>query len=215
MEEKTFPKRIVLEDECDQIRHDLRVTVQRVQSAYLALKNDPDFTLPSSFDALTADYSREYYRPFMEAISKDFTLDEDQRRKLKNRWGRIQADTTHKVNIVCDGIKSTNLLNWKFDEAMQMPVPTASIDEVAEKMATHDVPSLACEHWQLVQVISSAIRDLREWERSNNIRKQPLQNLVSWDERQFARQWVRGLAINPDEEERVKVLREAHEKHIF
>lgn len=215
MEDDRFPKRIILEDEADNIRHDLRVKVQRIQSAYMELRDNPDFSLPSTLEQLNADYCHAFYKPFLDSITKDFTLDDEQRRKLKNRWGRIQAKATSKANVVCDGIKATKLLEWHFDDAIRLPIPTARIDDVAEQMASHDVPSMAREHWLLVKVISSAITELREWERKHGILKQPLRNLTQWNEREFVTQWVRGMTINPDEDERTRTVRTAQEKHIF
>lgn len=215
MKEKEFPKTIVMPEEADANRHNIRVLIQRVQSAYLDLKNNPEFSMPASLEKLTVEYVHEFFRPTMERIENDPLLEPEQRAKLRMRRGRIQAAVTTKVNIICTGMKSTPQLKWVFDEAIQMPVPTAPIDEVADKMARCEVPHLASDHWLLVQVIASAIKELRAWEKKNRIVKQPLNTLTAWDEQEFARRWAQGMTTNPEEEERTRAIREARERLIF
>ena len=215
MEEIEFPKTIVLQEESDTARHNLRVMVQRVQAAYLALKEDPEFELPPKFEDLTPEYTRQFYRPNLERIETDFMLDEEQRHKLKIRWRRKQAAATTKANIICDGIKATPALKWTYDEALRMPTPCANIDEVANELSTMAVPPMAHDHWLMVHAIATAVRELRKWEKEHGIVKYPLSLLTSWDEHEMARRWVRGMTIPQDEDERTKSIRIARENHIF
>ena len=217
MEEKEFPKTIIMPEEADTNRHSLRVMVQKVQAAFLALKEDTEFTLPPKFEELTPEYVRQFYKPKLERIESDILLDGDdeKRHKLEIRWRRKWANTSAKVNVIRSGIESTPILKWRYDEALQMPTPTANIDGVSDKLASRNVPPLAHDHWMLVHAIATGVRGLRAWERAHGIVKQPLSLLTSWDEQEMARRWVRGMTIDPNEDERTKSIRIARENHIF
>lgn len=198
MEDKEFPEKIIVSKELEAARFRLRRLIQNVQAAYLSLRDDPDFMLPSTLEELTPDYSREYYRPFQAALDKDITLEPEQRQKLKNRWGRIQAATTSKINIVHDGIAETPYLRWVHDEQLRLPTPTASVEEVAEMLATFDVPQGAKEHWQKLQKVVQAYGDLRKYEESHDIAKKPLQWLFRLSVQTFIEEWASSGFSKPE-----------------
>ncbi len=198
MEDKEFPRKIVVSKEAETARFKLRRLIQNVQSSYLSLRNDPDFTLPPSLEELTANYSRQYFRPFQQAIDKDITLEPEQRQKLKNRWGRIQAATTSKVNIVHDGMAETPYLNWVYDEQLRLPTPTVPVEEMAKCLSTFDVPQGAKEHWEALQKVVEAYKDLRKFEEENDIAKKPLQWLFRLSQQTFIEEWAGGGFSKPE-----------------
>ena len=124
-----FPKTIILPDEAEDKRRELRSTVQRVQAAYLSLKEDNDFVLPDDWRKLSAEYSKNYYAPFLSSIDRDITIDDLTRKKLRNKWDRIQAKTTSKINVIVNGISSTPQLRWEWDDKVMLPVPAAPIEQ--------------------------------------------------------------------------------------
>lgn len=198
MEDKEFPDKIIVSKELEAARFRLRRLIQNVQAAYLSLRDDPDFMLPSTLEELTPDYSREYYRPFQTALDKDITLEPEQRQKLKNRWGRIQAATTSKVNIVHDGMAETPYLKWVYDEQLRLPTPTASVESVAELLSTFDVPQGAKEHWEALKKVVQSYKDLRKFEEENNIAKKPLQWLFRLSQQSFIEEWSSGGFSKPE-----------------
>lgn len=198
MEDKEFPSKIVVSKELETARFKLRRLIQNVQSSYLSLRDDPDFQLPPSLEELTPDFSRRFYAPFQAALDKDITLEPEQRQKLKNRWGRIQAATTAKVNVVHDGIAETPYLNWTFDERLQLPVPTATVEEVAVMLSTFNVPDGAKEHWEALQKVVEAYGDLRRFEESHDIAKKPLQWLFRLSQQTFIEEWASGGFSKPE-----------------
>lgn len=187
-----FPKTIILPDEASAKRHELRTIVQKVQTAFLALRDDPDFVMPE-WGQLTPQYSRNYYRPFLSSIDRDLTIDEVQRKRLRNKWERIQAQTTTRINHVLNGIEATPQLKWQWDDNVKLPVPTASIDTVADQMTTHNVPSRAAYHWALLQKVVEAYKEMRYFEEKNHIGKKHLQWLFRHTPTTFAEQWASGF----------------------
>jgi hypothetical protein len=198
MEDKEFPDKIIVSKEAETARFKLRRLIGNVQSSFLSLRDDSDFTLPPSLEQLTPDYSRRYYAPFQDAIDHDITLDEEQRRKLKNRWARIQAATTTKVNVVHDGIAETPYLRWVYDEQLRLPTPTASVESVAEMLATFPVPQGAKEHWEALKKVVQSYKDLRKFEEENNIAKKPLQWLFRLSQQSFIEEWSSGGFSKPE-----------------
>lgn len=195
--DNVFPSQIILPEEADNKRHELRLIVQKVQAAYLSLRDDVDFTLPD-FEQLTADYGREYYRPFVEAIAHDITIDDATRERLRQKWTRIQAATVGKINQINNLISSTPQLQWKFNDTIKLPTPTASIDKVADMMATKKLDPKAAAHWALLQKVVEAYKDLRQFEESNKVGKKPLQWLFKLTMTAFAEQWASGCFERPE-----------------
>lgn len=197
MDNVSFPSQILLPQEADDKRHELRATVQKVQAAYFSLRDDPDFVMPE-WGQLTPQYSRNYYAPFLASIDHNLTIDEVQRKRLRNKWERIQAQTTTKINQICNGIESTPQLQWRWDDNVKLPVPTASIDKVADMMATKELDPKAAAHWALLQKVVEAYKDLRQFEESNKVGKKPLQWLFKLSMTAFAEQWASGCFERPE-----------------
>lgn len=198
---KDFPKKIVVPVEADHWRHELRLTIQKVQSAYLQLKEDDDFVLPSRFEDLTSNYSRTFYQRYIQHIKEDFTLEDEQRKKLLDRWTYYQRQTTGRVNTIVNGISSTAALQWQFDTKIKMPVPGASVDVVANMLAERSLDPKAAIHYELIQRAAEAYLNLREWEASHDVARKPFSWLIRCPMQILAEEWAAGcftLATAPD-----------------
>lgn len=189
MDNTNFPTKIILQEEADILRHDFRKTVQKVQAAFLELRSDTDFLMPD-WQCLSTQYVVDYFKPFLDSLKSDITLDDAQRQKLIIKWQRKKASAVSKAATITNGIGKTPQLKWQLDEKVKLPVPTASIDNVADKMAMHDVPTQAACHWGKLQKVVEAYKDLRLFEDSNKIARKPLQWLFRQTQDTFASQWV-------------------------
>ena len=205
--------------EVDSKKAEIRRVIRNAQDALRTLQNDTDFLMPKTLDELTADYSRRYYQQYMDVIRKDpsFIGDEERRKKVLNKWSHKQATTTMLINTVRNTLDNWPLLKLHYDPVVRNICigSNVSVDKVAEEMVKRPIPPLAADHFKLVQLVASAVKGLREWERQNGILKRPLRNLVMWNEEEFAVQWAAGMTVNADEDERTRTIREAQEKHIF
>lgn len=198
---KDFPKSVVVPVEADNLRHELRLTIQRVQGAYLQLKEDGNFVLPERFEDLTADYSRTFYQPFIQRIKEDFTLEDGRRKELLNRWTQYQRKTTERINTIVSGIMATAALKWQYDEKIMMPIPTASVDAVASELAKRTIDPKAAIHYELIQRAAKAYHDLREWEEMHNVARKPFPWLIRCPMLRLAEEWAAGsftMAEAPD-----------------
>lgn len=184
-----LPTKVILPQEAENKRHELRAVVQRVQTAFLSLKNDSDFTMPD-WQSLSAEYVINYFSPLLDSIKRSVTIDNSQKQKLLEQWERKKKTTLQKTSIILNLISSSSQLEWKFDSKVFMPVPSRNIDEVANEMATVEIDNKAQKHWHLLLIVVDAYKTLRSYEQENHIGKKPLEWLFRLTNERFAEEWA-------------------------
>ena len=217
MEQEKFPESVVIQCEKEQKAHELRRIVRVAQDAFSALRADVDFVWPQRLSDLTPQYCRDFYKPFRDSIAS-LVIDKDnpeevlKKKKLAGKMERRQAETTILISKVRLALNDADL-SMIYDQLAQTIVPTGDIEAIAEQRAQRDVPDMARDHWRMLQTLLAMYKEVREWEKKNGIRKQPLKTLFSVSQQRFCELWALGEMMLPtDESITAKYLRESAEK---
>ena len=221
MDKDEFPEMVVLPHEFESKASELRQRIRAAQDAFMALRDDSDFSMPQSLAQLTPDYVRDYFRPLIAAIDNDHTFedtpeDNAKRHRLKTKWQRKQAQATARVNNIIGTMEATPQLKWRYDQMTRCITPSAKIDDVAAAMVVRPFPPIGADHWTVVQLVKSTIEGLRRWEKENGIAKKPVQTLFTMSKEAFAQEWAAGGFYPPQTDDATLLERwDIMQQHIF
>ena len=70
--------------------------------------------------------------------------------------------------------------------------PETSLEAIAEAQSTKPIPAEAFTHFELIESLRKAIRELREFEKAQNLRKINITDYISISEETLAEGWVSG-----------------------
>ena len=220
MQEKEFPKTIVIPDEKDNEATAIRRTIRMAQDSFATLRDDERFVMPNKLSELTPEFCRKFYMPIRQKIAEMVVNEDDpaevqRKRKMADKAERRQAATTTAINQIRAALDAPDLM-MRYDPICRNIVPSCVIDTVASKRMERAVPAAAETHWKLLQDCKQAYEKIREWEREHSLHKTPLKVLFSMDLQRFCGTWATEENVIPtDENPTAKAMREAVEKTIL
>ena len=220
MQEKEFPKTIVIPDEKDNEAIAIRRTIRIAQDSFATLRDEERFVMPDKLSQLTVEYCHRFYAPIREKIAEMIVNEDDpaevqRKRKLAEKTERRQSATTKAINLIRAALDSPDLM-MRYDPICRNVTPSCVIDEVAARRMERPVPAEAETHWELLQATKKAYNELRDWERNHHLHKTPLKVLFSMGLERFCGAWsTRENIIPTDENPTAKAMREAVEKTIL
>ena len=190
-QDQAMPKRIVLEDERKRIDEQLRNDLRAAQESYSALKAEENLgTIPQPHGC-TEEWLRAIYEQGKLAVDEAKFLTVEQRNSQKGHWGKLYHRMQPHVAQIQNFIAAIPHEQFVYDEQLGT-FYYRDLTGLAKERATYNVPDGAAGHWQKIQAIMGAIKELRQWEVDQDVRKIPLDNLLHFDKNRFIEAWVRG-----------------------
>lgn len=191
MEQKTekMPEVIIIDNELRDADHDLRRSLREAQAAYAELRELQDLGEIPMPNLCTADWLEKIIAAKRESIKQVDFLTEAQKSSQLMHFGKLQKKALKLVEIVSNFIKSIPAEQYVYDP-MLATFFFRNIDILLHERCTHIVPAEAAEHRRLIEAVRRAIHSLREWEKSNDLKKLRLEDLLRMSPTQLAIEWV-------------------------
>ena len=186
-----MPKSIILESERREIDSQLRADLREAQESYKALKEEENLGSIPQPHLCTEAWLQNIYEEGKKAVDEVKFLTIEQRNSQKGHWGKIYHRLLPHVSRLQKFIAGIPQNQYYYDEELGT-FYYLNITALATERATFNVPTETAEHWQKIQAIMSAIKELRQWEADQDVRKIPLDNLLHFDKNRFIEAWVKG-----------------------
>lgn len=190
-QDQAMPKCIVLEKERKQIDEQLRNDLRAAQESYSALKAEENLgTIPQPHGC-TEEWLRAIYEQGKLAVDEAKFLTVEQRNSQKGHWGKLYHRMQPHVAQIQNFIAAIPQEQFVYDEQLGT-FYYRDLTGLAKERATYNVPDGAAGHWQKIQAIMGAIKELRQWEANQDVRKIPVTELLNFDKNRFIEAWVKG-----------------------
>ena len=126
--------------------------------------------------------------PRMEAVKNDLGLNEDERDERVKMWKQISNTATKYANAIKEILLQWPEVEWQYNEEENY-YQAVNANEVVNKRSTFPVPEVAKRHYELIHNALSAVRELREWERTQDAKTVALLTLIRLTPSQLAEAW--------------------------
>ena len=203
---QTLPTTIVVRQQYNDADTLLRKDVQALQCAFKTLLSIEEIQPLPSLAEVTDSWVRSIVEPKKELIKADASLTAEERKQRFNSWNFVIGRSAKAIANIANILQTWSAANWQYDETIRNYYCT-NIEEVVTSFATHQVPEEAHQHFRMIQEAIDKVRQLREWENTNDIKSYPLADLQIIPTLDFAEAWLNGsikfdrkfahLGINP------------------
>ena len=171
----------------------IRRGVEAVKGAVTKLWAIEDLPKLSDLTAMTPEWVQSIIDESIEATKANKSLTAQERGERLNGWRRIKQDATASTSTIQDFIGAFPDLVFCLDpENGTINCSQNLIDKIVVQRSTVPVPELAHVHWAKLQTIIQAVRELRQWEKDNDIAPYLIGNAVDVSPFEFAAMWATG-----------------------
>ena len=171
----------------------LRKDISSLASAVFELRTIAELPTQevSSLEDFTPEWLEVHISPAINAIKADRGLTVPERNARLKEWHNIQQKASKQISIINGVIDKWRDMVWCYNpQDGTVGYSDEQFDKVVDDAATLDVPNQAATHWQMLQNIVNAIRDLRAWEDSQDITHFSISDAVDCSPSIFAERWA-------------------------
>lgn len=187
-------KEIVFDQERREFSREFREDEKRVQQAFAALRQITELQpLPLDLRSITTSWLSAIIKQKTALIMADKSLTEYERQNRLKAWRDVQGNAQPHVAAIERNTHKHPEAVWQLGED-GAPMLTNG-EQLAAKMATHEIPDECHTHWHLITLCREAEKELRQWERQKNVK--PVPNVATITEEAVAYNWVHGYALIP------------------
>lgn len=126
--------------------------------------------------------------PRMEAVKNDLGLNEDERDERVKMWKQISNTATKYANAIKEILLQWPEVEWQYNEDENY-YQAVNANDVVNKRSTFAVPEEAKQHYELIHNALAAVKELREWERTQDAKTVALVTLIRLTPSQLAEAW--------------------------
>ena len=144
--------------------------------------------LPTDIKLIDEDFIKKAIMPRMEAVKNDLGLNEDERDERVKMWKQISNTAAKYANAIKEILLQWPEVEWQYNDEESYYL-AVNATEVVNKRSTFPVPEEAKKHFELIHDALSAVKKLREWERTQDAKTVSLITLVRLSPSQLAEAW--------------------------
>lgn len=182
---------IVLSQELDDAVYNCRKALQKANEALSELHHLADYPTPSTLKDVTSGNLCAFVEQRIKAVMATPIYTAAQRDKAVNDWQEWRIKTMPLVVAVENFYNDWQEVQPVLDTA-DMSILTSDITEALRPRFTVEIPIQAHRHQELINSVANAIKDLRAWEREQDIKKIPLKELLSLATNDLFQSWASG-----------------------
>ena len=195
--QNTIKTRLPEHVQARQVKIDYSATIRRgveaVRDAVKRLWEVEDLPKLSDLTAMTPEWVQSIINEGIEATKANRSLTAQERGERLKVWRKIKQDAIASTSTIQDFIEAFPDLVFCLDPAEgTVNCSQDLIDKIVTQRSTVPVPDLAHVHWAKLQTIIQAVRELRQWERDNDIAPYLVGNAVNVSPFEFAALWATG-----------------------
>jgi len=182
---------IVLSRELDEAVYNCRKALQKANEAIRELFKLADYPTPSTLKDVTASNLVAFVEQRIKAVEATPIYTAAQREKAISDWTEWRFKAMPFVVAVENFVTDWQEVSPVLDTAT-MEILTSDITEALTPRFTVEIPIQAHRHQELINSVANAIKDLRAWEREQDIKKLPLKELLSLNQGDIFQAWASG-----------------------
>ena len=187
---------IILQRELEEAAYQCRKALYKAQEAVRELYKLSDYPTPSTLAEVTTRNLLAFVEQRINAVKATPIYTTAEREERISDWIEWRIKAMPHVVAVENFVNEWKDVNPVLDTS-DMSILTNDITEALKPRFTVEVPLQAHTHIAMIHNIKQAISDLREWEREQDIKKVPLQELTSLKEDNLLQSWANGnIKIN-------------------
>lgn len=195
--QNTIKTRLPEHVQARQLKIDYSATIRRgveaVRDAVIKLWRIQDLPKLSDLTAMTPEWVQGIIDEGIEATKANKSLTAQERGERLKVWRKIKQDAIASTSTIQDVIGAFPDLVFCLDpENGTIAVSQDTIDKIVAQRSTIPVPELAHVHWAKLQTIIQGVRELREWEKQNDVAPFLVGNAVNCSPYEFAALWATG-----------------------
>ncbi len=171
----------------------VREAVKKAQKAAAELFLIDDLPNAQSVEDMTTERVQGIINENLTAAEADKSLTKKERSRRVNEWLTIRERATLLTESVQYFVAEFPDIKLCYDpDNGTLSVSEDDVQKAIDRRATCDVPGAAQIHWDKLQSIIAAIRDLREWEHCNNVNPFLIGEAIDCRPDRFAEVWAEG-----------------------
>lgn len=195
--QNTIKTRLPEHVQARQVKIDYSATIRRgveaVRDAVTKLWAIEDLPKLSDLTAMTPEWVQGIIDEGIEATKANRSLTAQERGERLKVWRKIKQDAIASTAVIQNFIGGFPDLVFCLDpESGTFGCSQDTIDKIVAQRSTIPVPDLAHVHWAKLQTIIQAVRELREWEKQNDVAPFLVGNAVNCSPYEFAALWATG-----------------------
>lgn len=177
---------------------EIRRGIKAVKDAVAKLWRIEDLPKVNSIEELTPEWAQSITAEGITATKADKSLTASARSARLKEWHKIQQDGITLTTTVQNVVKAFPDIVWCYNpDNGDLSVGDDNIDRAVEQRSIVEVPPSAQTHWEKLQNIIAEIRNLRAWERENDVIPFHISMAVNCLPSSFAEIWAsQGNKIN-------------------
>lgn len=207
---------IVLQQELDDAVYKCRTALRKANEAIRALHRLADYPTPTTLADVTTSKLLAFVEQRTNAVTNTPLYTAKERERIISEWQEWRVKTMPLVVAVEQFVTEWQDVSPGLDTAT-MSILTSDITESLAPRFTVEIPIQAHRHQELINSVANAIKDLRAWEREQDIKKLPLKELLSLNQGDIFQAWASGtIKIDHSEDTpRLCVWRNAQDAAIL
>jgi hypothetical protein len=182
-------QKIVLQQELKAAVYECRAALYKAQEALQSLTKLADYPTPSGLEDVTVANLVAFVQQRVVAVKNTPLYTQAQREIYIDEWVEWRVKAMPHVVAVERFVSDWREVAPKLDGGS---IVTDDITESLTPRYTVQVPLQAHTHLQLINSVREAINSLREWEKQQDTKKIPLQNLLNIKEDDLLQSWCNG-----------------------
>lgn len=186
-----IPSTIIIEGERRETEKALAQALKQAQEAYAKLRELEDLgEIPEPHNC-TKQWLDCILNPKKEAVSKAEFLTKKQKVSFTEQWDGLANAAFGYVGIIQSFISDITFVQYGYDEETGN-IYIKDFAKLVESRCVRSVPAEAQIHWHKIQKAKEAIKELRQWETTEDLRKYRLEELFAMSPKHIAELWAVG-----------------------
>ena len=195
--QNTIKTRLPEHVQARQVKIDYSATIRRgveaVKDAVTKLWAIEDLPKLSDLTTMTPEWVQSIIDEGIEATKANKSLTAQERGERLKVWRKIKQDAIASTTVIQNFIGDFPTSFFCLDpENGTVNCSQDTIDKIVAQRSTVPVPERAHVHWSKLQTIIQAVRELRQWEKDNDIAPFLVGNAVNCSPYEFAAMWATG-----------------------
>lgn len=195
--QNTIKTRLPEHVQARQVKIDYSATIRRgveaVRDAVTKLWAVDDLPKLNDIEAMTPEWVQGIIDEGIEATKANRSLTAQERGERLKVWRKTKQDAIASTAVIQNFIGGFPDLIFCLDPTEgTVNCSQDLIDKIVTQRSTIPVPERAHVHWDKLQTIIQAVRELREWEQQNDVAPFLVGNAVNCSPYEFAAMWATG-----------------------
>lgn len=182
---------IVLSQELDEAVYNCRKALQKANEAIRELHHLADYPTPTTLKDVTSGNLCAFVEQRIKAVEATPIYTAAERERIISNWQEWRIKAMPLVVAVEQFVNEWQEVSPVLDTAT-MTIYTSDITEALTPRFTAEIPLQAHRHLTLIDELRRTITELRDWEGQQDIKKIPLNKLLSLNESDLYQSWANG-----------------------